>query len=247
MARLPANSGGKAEDVAARTVVVTDLTDKRRSEAMAFHVPFSQRASGRGNPTASNPYQPVYIGFNEPTSRPRKKFNWWGFNGLFLFFLSLGILSPVTLLVSMMGLRRRPRKMAVAGTLFSLAGVGVMSAIALAGYAEHREHQQQRAERQYQRSIATQVRQTEKTILHAVVDVEDARDDSSGVLPADIDGNLIVIEHTDAWDTMLRYETEDDHSIIRSAGPDRKFDTRDDLTSRVDGQPNEQPLLPVDY
>lgn len=207
---------------------------------MAFHVPFSQRPSGTGI------HPPVYIGFNEPAARPRKKFNWWGFNGLFLFFITFGILSPVTLLISMMGLRRGPRKMALAGTLFSLIGVGVMSAIALAGFADHKELQQRRAERQYQRSIATQVQQTEKTMMHAVVDIEDARDDSEGILPPDIDGNLIVIEHTDAWETMLRYEPEDDHSIIRSAGPDGKFDTSDDLTSRVDGEASEQPLLPVD-
>ena len=149
-------------------------------------------------------------------------------------------------MISMMGLRRRPRKMALAGTLFSLIGVGVMSAIAITGVAEHNQREQRRADRQYQRSIAVQVQETEKTLLHAVVDVEDARDDNSGILPADIDGNLIVIEHTDAWDEMLRYETGDDHSVIRSAGPDGKFDTSDDITSQVDGEASEQPLLPVD-
>ena len=208
---------------------------------MAFHIPFSQRPSGRIT------HQPVYIGFNELVApRPRKKFNWWGFNGLFLFFLSLGILSPVTLLMSLMGLRRRHRKMAVAGTLFSLLGVGVMSAIAIAGVNEHNERQQARADRQYQRAIAGQVQQTEKTLLHAVVDIENARDAADGVLPADLDGNMIAIEHTDAWKEMLRYETGDDHSILRSAGPDGKFDTSDDLTSRVEGEASDQPLLPID-
>lgn len=208
---------------------------------MAFHVPFSQRPSGRVT------HQPVYIGFNElVASRPKKKFNWWGFNGLFLFFLSVGILSPITLLISMMGLRRGPRKMAVAGTLFSLIGVGIMSAIVIAGVHEHNERQQARAQRQYQRAIAAQVQETEKTLLHAVVDIENARDAADGVLPADLDGNMIAIEHKDAWEKMLRYETDSDHSILRSAGPDGEFDTSDDLTSRVEGEASEQPLLPID-
>ena len=104
---------------------------------MAFHVPFSQRPSGR-----QHVYQgPIYIGFDEPRLVNRKKFNWWGFNGLFLFFLSLGLLSPITLLISLVGLRRRPRKMAVAGTLFSLIGVGVMAAVITAGVTEMQQRE----------------------------------------------------------------------------------------------------------
>ncbi len=93
---------------------------------MAYHVPFSQRPSGM-----SQRRPPIYIGFDEPRNFPRPKFNWWGFNGLFLCLVSFGLLSPITLLISLVGLRRRPRKLAVAGTFFSLVGVGIMATIAL--------------------------------------------------------------------------------------------------------------------
>ena len=43
---------------------------------MPFHIPFEHRRRP----------QPVYIGFDVP-QRPKRKFNWWGFWGL---FMSLG-------------------------------------------------------------------------------------------------------------------------------------------------------------
>ena len=66
---------------------------------MAFHVPFNQRKSNQRR-------GPVYIGFDPP----RRKFNWWGLHGLWMSLaslLTLGFTSPVPLLISLNGLRKK--------------------------------------------------------------------------------------------------------------------------------------------
>ncbi len=90
---------------------------------MAFHIPFEHRQRNRQQ------YGPIYIGFDVPARRPRRQFNWWGFHGLWLSlasFLTAGLLSPIPLLISLIGLRKGPgRKMAAAGTIFSVLGTGL--------------------------------------------------------------------------------------------------------------------------
>jgi hypothetical protein len=54
-------------------------------------------------------------------------------------------------------------------------------------------------------------------------------------LPGEIAGNRITIEYTDSWEQPLRYEVRDEQILVRSAGPDRDFETGDDIVreSRV--------------
>ena len=208
---------------------------------MAVHVPFSQRPSGQNHREP-----PIYIGFEQPRRRKRGRFNWWGFSSILFFFLSLGVLSPITLLMGLAGLRRKPRKTAVVGTLFSLIGVGLMAALVI-GVVEHHEYEQhQRYMAEQGRVIAVQVEEGNQLLAFAASEFEQYRDDNDGRLPLDIDGNSLAIKHVDPWGELLRYEVEPDLAILRSAGPDGDFYTTDDLTYEIDGETEREVLLPID-
>lgn len=199
---------------------------------MAFHVPFEQRNRKH--------YRPIYIGFDVPARRPRKKFNWWGFNGLWLSlasFLSAGLLSPIPLLISLVGLRKGPgRKMALAGTFFSILGTGLFLSIVF-GSISHEKHQHYVAKLKQQKLVvANQVETTESMIAVASQELEEYRDSNDGNLPNWIDCNMLMIKHEDPWGKSLRFDADaDDWGTLRSAGPDFEFDSADDLTQRIEG------------
>lgn len=207
---------------------------------MAFHVPFNQRKSNQRR-------GPVYIGFDPP----RRKFNWWGLHGLWMSLaslLTLGFTSPVPLLISLNGLRKKkgPRKAAIAGTCFSLLGVGIAGAITTVTIAEHRAHQRRQVERKMARAIAKQKLETKQLISVAAKELENYRDSHKGQLPSIIDSNMLVIKHVDPWGESLRFDGHGDHAIIRSAGPDNQFESKDDVTVKLEGQTDSgDRLLPL--
>ncbi len=208
---------------------------------MAFHVPFSQRPSGG----QSTPSQPIYIGFESPRRR-RREFNWWGFNGIFLFFLSLGALAPITFLISLMGLRKKPRGMAIAGTGLSLVGMAVMAAVVISAvhHAKHKEFKRHMARQN--RVIAKQVEEGHAILAYAASEFEQFRDDHDGQLPADLDGNALALKHLDPWENEIMYEIDSKSAGLRSAGPDGEFFSRDDLTYRINGTTHQEVLLPIE-
>ena len=195
---------------------------------MAFHVPFNQRRSSRG---------PVYIGFDPP----RRKFNWWGFNGLWLSMMSLltlGFTSPVSLLISLNGLRKKkgPRKAAVAGTLISLLGIAMAGTVVAVTIAAHQQDHQRRIVSKNARIVAEQKSETKRLMAIATDELETYRDRHNGQLPSIIDSNMLVIKHIDPWGESLRFDGHGDHAIIRSAGPDKKFESNDDVTVKLKGK-----------
>ncbi len=205
---------------------------------MAFHIPFEHRNRNR------NHIGPIYIGFDEPARRPRKKFNWWGFHGLWLSlvsFLSAGFLSPISLIISLVGLRRKgARKMAAAGTFFSLIGIGTAALFISA--VSHDQHQDylRRLERQTQ----IQVDETKEMMASATEELEEYRDGHDGVFPKWVDCNMLMIKYEDPWGNSLRFDADaDDYGTLRSAGADAEYDTADDLTVRVEGQTDRSVLL----
>ncbi len=209
---------------------------------MAFHVPFNQRHSA--------PRQaPIYIGFDVPAPQPRRKFNWWGFHGMWLSFvtlLSAGFLSPIPLLISLVGLRRRGKKMATIGALTSLGGVALATAIVFGSIAARNHDVQRRTLAKNERLVQKQVDETQSLLSLAASEIAEYRDSNGGEFPNDVDANMLVIKHVDPWGESLRFDAEKDHAVIRSAGPDRNFDTPDDVTSKLDGKTDRQPLLPID-
>lgn len=211
---------------------------------MAFHIPFNQRQSARQP-------RPIYIGFEASVAPqpPRRKFNWWGFNGMWMSFASLltaGFLSPIPLLVSLKGLRRPGKKMAAVGTLTSLAGIGLATTIVLGGIAAHRHVEHERHAAHVNRTVKKHVAETKSLIAAATGEIAEYRDSNAGELPNDIDANMLVIKHVDPWGESLRFDAEVDHALVRSAGPDRTFDTSDDVIEKVDGKTERTSLLPVD-
>lgn len=208
---------------------------------MAFHIPFNQRAAAREQ------IQPIYIGF-EVQQPPRPKFNWWGFNGMWMSMASLltaGFLSPVPLLISLVGLRRPGKKMAGVGTFVSLAGVALASTIVLGCIATNNFEEQARNNARQQSVMKTNVEQTNVLLGLASEELIEYRDENFGELPSDIDANMLVIKHVDPWGESLRFDAEINHGIVRSAGPDQTFDTKDDLTTKVKGNTDRQPLLDI--
>lgn len=194
---------------------------------MPYHIPFEHRHRP----------QPVYIGFDV---RPKRKFNWWGFWGLLMSlgsFLTAGFASPLALLVSLNGMRKvkGPRKAAAAGTIFSLLGVMLAGSIVTFAVHEEQAHRHHRMEKQRQREIAVQVEDTEATILVARHELDEFREDT-GYLPSGIDGNMLMLKHTDAWGNEIRYDAENEPASLRSAGPDMEYNTADDVVSEVKGR-----------
>lgn len=206
---------------------------------MAIHVPFSQRPSGQQQ------VQPIYIGFEQPR-RKRKKVNWWGTFSVVLFFLSLGLLSPITLLMGLTGLGRKPRRVAVAGTVLSLFGIGVMAAVTFLAVRHEKMEQYHRQLSSIGRVNQFKVVETQGLLAEAASEFEEFRDSHQGQLPLDLDGNALAIKHVDPWQNELRYEVGNDGATLRSSGPDTQFFTNDDVTYRMEGKTEYEPLLPVE-
>ncbi|MFT7631727.1 MAG: hypothetical protein ACI87E_002766 [Mariniblastus sp.] len=197
---------------------------------MAFHIPFNQRASAQRRPA------PVYIGFEAPLP-PRKKFNWWGFNGMWMSFASLataGVLSPVPLIISLIGLRRPGKKMATVGTLVSLAGIALITTMVVGTSLAHQARKEHRRMAYQKQSIKKQVAETSTMMALAADNV--LEETSHGFLPSDLRANELVIGLIDPWGKSLRFDMEAKGGNVRSAGPDRKFNSKDDLTLWVDGK-----------
>lgn len=211
---------------------------------MAFHIPFEHRNRNR------HTIGPIYIGFDEPRRRPRRKFNWWGFHGLWMSlasFMSAGFLSPIPLLISLIGLRKGPRKMAIAGTFFSLIGTGLAAALVV-GAISHDQHRAYVAKIQRQRQVmAVHVEETKELMTDATWELEEYRDTHEGSFPTWIDCNMLMIKYEDPWGQSLRFDADgEDFGTLRSAGPDQEFDSDDDFTQRIEGQTDQRVLLELD-
>ena len=215
---------------------------------MAFHIPFEHRQQG----TIASP---IYIGFDAPiNSRPQNRkrsvgWNWWAFFGfplsLFALVFTVGLLSPVALVLNLIGLRKSPRKLATAGTIISLIGTSIIATLAVGGVASemHQHRLQQRATAQMK--YEEMAEQTHAVLASATAELQSYAEDNDGYLPTDIDACILMLKHEDAWGESLRYDEEFDRGLIRSAGPDREFDNDDDIIESVAGKTFRESLLPV--
>ena len=195
---------------------------------MSFHIPFHQRASNRKH------YGTIYI--NEPPKPPKRYFNWWGFNGMCLSFLSLltlGLLSPLALLMSLIGLRRRGKGMAAVGTMVSLLGVALISTIGISAYNTYQAQVAAVDKQKEARINAVKTLEASTLLAEAYDDIVEYRGQHKGQLPADIEGNMLVVSYSDPWGQALRYEPEKGFALVRSAGPDQEFLSSDDLLKKV--------------
>jgi hypothetical protein len=122
--------------------------------------------------------------------------------------------------MSFLALGKKPRGAAAAGVFLGLIGslwIGFLTAGAISATmhaAAREEHQRARA--------------TQHVLVQAQGVIERYRSET-GRLPEGIEGNKLVLSFTDVWNNAVRYDGDEDAYAIRSAGPDRKFDTPDDL------------------
>jgi len=219
---------------------------------MAFHIPFEHRNQGTN---AGSTGTPIYIGFDAPvnaTVRRRNqssRWNWWAFFGfpmsLFSLVFTFGLLSPVALVLNLIGLSKRPRKLATAGTVISLIGTSIIAVYAVSAVSkemqEHRHHQQTSARIVIEKEAAA----TRAVLTAASKELAEYTQDNDGFLPADIDACILMLKHEDAWGESLRYDEQRENGLLRSAGPDRAFDNEDDIVQKVEGKTFRQILLPV--
>lgn len=194
---------------------------------MAYHIPFAHRRRGC----------PVYIGFDESMvvmqpPRPRR-WNGWSLASFLTLLLSVGLLAPLAFLMGLLGLRKSPRTLATFSTLTS----GVITAAMVLGIvAIARDHQDRKTRFEHARFIARQsenIKVTHGLIARAEDKLLDYQLENNGQLPAEYDGMLLTVEHQDAWKNPLRYEIGEGSYYIRSAGPDQKYETRDDIRHRI--------------
>jgi len=197
---------------------------------MAYHIPFEARRKNR----------PMYIGFDQPAPRRRSDWNCWGFWGFLMSigsFATAGFASPLAFLVSANGMRKSKgrRKLAATGTLFSLAGIALASSIVYDVATEGHRMAEARQHRASARQTAIEVADAKLQILDAKKELRRFREDNSG-LPTGIDGNMLLVKYADPWGESLRFEPEQDQATIRSAGPDGKFNSNDDVVSSIKGK-----------
>ncbi|MEM7455546.1 MAG: hypothetical protein AAF456_14430 [Planctomycetota bacterium] len=206
---------------------------------MAFHVPFEHRRNNRNKPG------PIYIGFDQP--RRRRGFNGFALLGFLTTVFSLGILSPIGLLLSLIGMRKQPRRLAKFTAFISGIGTLVMAGIFGTAYYHHHLDETMRFERRMERQTAVQVDQTRVLMAEAADELEEYKESHDGKLPSEIDCNMLMIKHVDPWGNELRFDVQSgDESIIRSAGPDGEFNSRDDVTTTISGETEYEVLLPMD-
>lgn len=173
----------------------------------------------------------LYIGPNQqPCSQRgscshRRKSNGWGVAGfiasLVALFFTLGLLSPIGLILSFIGLFKRPRGLAFVGFLLGLAGTLFWTGIGYAIIAGLNNHAENYHQQQQRMATMTQIDQALEEMK--------AYQAETGQIPDGIEGNKIAVQRKDAWKNYLRYDIFNDHATISSAGSDGDFGTDDDI------------------
>jgi hypothetical protein len=196
------------------------------------------------NSAMSNPYANPYPA---PTYPPKVEENTLGLIGFILSLagLFLCVAAPIGLILSLMGLRRDPKGFALAGTIIggittvfygiiaALYGVMILAMFAACigiGVA------------------AQPFAQTTVTLNDARQRIENART-AENTYPSEAEGDQLIAGLRDFWQTPLRYEPQGTRFAIRSAGPDKQFNTPDDMTidelgSGLQMPPSPQELFP---
>jgi hypothetical protein len=175
----------------------------------------------------SSPYQPPY---RHPYVQPAPT-NGLGIAGFIVSLVGLvatcGLLCPLGLLLSLLGLLKRPRGFAIAGTIIGLVGTafialffGLFATAVLTGARTA--------------VVEEQTALTADALAEAehIIDTYHIDNDK---LPDGIEGNKLLVNLQDGWGGSIRYDQEDDQRyLVRSPGEDGEFDTDDDVVSGPD-------------
>ena len=140
-----------------------------------------------------------------------------GFIVSLLGIVTVGILFPIGMILSFLGLFKRPRGLAIAGFIIGLVGTLVIAVILAifftVGFAVF--------------NFAKPLVVTEKAMGVARADIADVT--TGGIMPDDFVGQSRINSVKDGWGHTLRYHRTSSGSYeLRSAGHDGVFDTGDD-------------------
>lgn len=134
-----------------------------------------------------------------------------------------GLLSPISLILSLIGLTRAPRGFAIAGLILSLIGCVVLSGAIWLG----------------NQMLPAFRAGSELAIEHLVVTskLEEHAKKSDGQMPADLSSlGLSQDEMTDPWGNAYVYQRSEDGKgwTITSSGMDKQAGTEDDVVFKSD-------------
>ena len=154
-------------------------------------------------------------------------------------FISCGLLSPIGCILSLMGLRQEPRGLAIAGLVLGLVGSAWLALFGFACIAGTLGLSV--AAKTAGAALSTSVSVT--SVCSVVQEYGQAH---QGKLPSEKELKAVLQRDgkptKDAWGNELRYRiTGASNYEVRSAGPDGKFDTGDDLTECDSIQANKLP------
>lgn len=163
--------------------------------------------------------------------------NYLGTTGLVFSLLGLvtcGVLSPIGLLLSVIGLTGKRRGGAIAGVVLALLGLAIPATLLFSEWKEHRDDERERV-----------VQQARATLESARVKIDERRAEEKA-LPDGVAGNRLLLKEgfRDPWNGEIRYELHDDERSysLRSSGPDAKFDTCDDVSISIAADALHEPI-----
>ncbi|MEM7453368.1 MAG: DUF4190 domain-containing protein [Planctomycetota bacterium] len=140
-------------------------------------------------------------------------------------FVTCGATSLVGVVFSIVGLQSEPRGLAAAGFILNLLGIVMLvSSVALFGGMASMINRLGPQNWQYQMALSD----TSNSMGQASSLIGDQWE-KSGEVPDVDEGSDIAASVQDGWSTPLRYQTDGSSFTLISDGPDRTFDTADDI------------------
>lgn len=127
---------------------------------------------------------------------------------------------PVGLVMSLVALKKHPKGFAIAGAI--IGGVGTL--LLVAGLVVY--------------FAVPDIKYTFETVFvmaEATTIIEEYRR-TNDALPTENEGNELLQDLEDGWGNPLRYELDGERYVIRSAGPDGRFSTDDDILPTMMGR-----------
>ena len=183
------------------------------------------------NPSQPPPGNVTNVTVTQP---PTNTLGLAGFITSILGLVSCGVLSPVGLVLSFIGLFKQPRGFAIAGTIIGLIGtvflalVGVGIVLGLLGLGQGFK-------------VLKETAATHEQAMKLYAELQPQTQSAAAGLPA-ATVNTIAAKYTDGWGTPLRAQVAGGMITITSAGRDKQFDTEDDMSfDEVDLQATTRP------
>jgi hypothetical protein len=163
-----------------------------------------------------------YISSGMPPEKPSNGLGVAGFVvSLVGLIFTCGVLCPIGLILSLFGLRKEPKGLAIAGAV--IGGLGTVFLVLVgAGFAATYLGFKKIAEKSGG-DVPTTL-----TMTMAVATINQHRADKGG-LPDEENGNALIAPFKDSAGRALRYERRDAGFVVRGVGKDGKFDTPDDV------------------